>query len=90
MLFIIPVLFESLGSLDDFVLRKDCLSFLTSLCFSVLKKRQSEEVGVEVIKVLINSRNRSWYTTLKLNSILVQLLYKQNSNIKIYLKKDCF
>ncbi|XP_046680604.1 cytochrome P450 3A2-like [Homalodisca vitripennis] len=40
-------LFDSLGSLDDFVLRKDCLSFLTSLCYSVLKERRSQEVTTE-------------------------------------------
>jgi len=38
-----PFLFESLGSLDDFVLRKDCLGFLTDLSYSVLKERRSQE-----------------------------------------------
>lgn len=41
-------MYESLGSLDEFVLRKDCLSFLTSLCYSVLKERRSQEVAQEV------------------------------------------
>ncbi|XP_054257140.1 cytochrome P450 3A11-like [Macrosteles quadrilineatus] len=42
-----PFLFESLGTLDDFVLRKDCLGFLSDLCYSVLKQRRSQEVSTE-------------------------------------------
>lgn len=51
---VLTVLFEWLGSLDDFVLRKDCLTFLTDLCYTTLAQRRSQQASVEVTNALVS------------------------------------
>lgn len=76
-------MYESLGSLDEFVLRKDCLSFLTSLCYSVLKERRSQEVAQEVSEVpSIILTNKSFK-----NKVFVQelhTLFSLNYNLIVF------
>lgn len=76
-------MYESLGSLDEFVLRKDCLSFLTSLCYSVLKERRSQEVAQEVSELpSIILTNKSFK-----NKVFVQelhTLFSLNYNLILF------